>query len=297
MIWATKYRPTSLDSFYGQSSIKKEMMNIIRGEAPMQHFIFHSPEPGTGKTTMAYLLAENLGYSLHKYNASSKRQRGIEFVEDDLAPRTRIGQWETIFFLDEADQLTPAAQSALKGVIEDAQGYFILTCNDLSKVSPWLQSRCTVRRFMPVGNDFAGIRLSEIAQSEGIDISDEHLAEMVQAHTGDLRNQINALQAYSSLSSEDRAVFIVNLKTPVLDTARFLRLCFRESAVEDAVLMLDENDLRRQIDAIFRDGVGSKASPSGKLRLVEASTQAHRDLISGVEAHYVKWDFVRRLCG
>ena len=112
-----------------------------------------SAEPGTGKTTLAHIIANTLGWQLHKFNASSKKTRGIEFIEEYIIPMSRIGQWETIFFLDEADRLTPQAQDALKGVIEDAQGYFILTCNDISKVSPWLQSRCQVRTFEPIPTD------------------------------------------------------------------------------------------------------------------------------------------------
>ena len=133
-IWWEKHRPHDLANFEGQEGLVAEIAPILAGEAPMQHFLFHSPEPGTGKTTLAYIIANTLGYQLHKFNASSKRQRGIEFVEEDVGPLSRLGIWETIFFLDEADRLTPQAQDALKGVIEDATGYFILTCNDLSQV-------------------------------------------------------------------------------------------------------------------------------------------------------------------
>ena len=127
-VWAVKHRPNTINEFVGQEHLLAEFKNIIENDAPMQHYIFHSPEAGTGKTSLAYILAKQLGYQIHMYNASSKRQRGIEFVEDELAPMTRLGQYETIFFLDEADQLTPSAQGALKGVIENSQGFFILTC-------------------------------------------------------------------------------------------------------------------------------------------------------------------------
>ena len=63
----------------------------------MQHFLFHSPEPGTGKTTLAYIMADALGYQLHKFNASSS-SADIEFIEEDVIPMSRIGQWETVFF-------------------------------------------------------------------------------------------------------------------------------------------------------------------------------------------------------
>ena len=294
-VWAVKHRPTTLDGFKGQERIKNEFARIISGEAPMQHYIFHSMEAGTGKTSLANIVADSLGYTIHKYNASSKRQRGIEFVEE-IALMTRLGQYETIFFLDEADQLTEAAQSSLKGVIEDAQGFFILTCNDLSKISRWLQSRCQVRTFAPIHEDEIMNRLEAIEILEGVESNPDHFGIIASSNQGDLRNAINTLQAYHSLPVEDRTEFILSLQEPPLNTHKVLKLLFKEKQVEEAVKMIEsEYNLRKTIDSIFRYGINSSAETHSKMRLVDASTQAHRDLIMGVEPHYVVWDFCRRL--
>lgn len=296
-VWATKHRPTNLDDFEGQEHILYEMQGIIDGDSSigMQHYIFYSPEPGTGKTTLAHILAKQLGYQIHKYNASSKRQRGIEFIEEELAPMTRLGQYESIYFLDEADQLTPAAQSALKGVIEDSQGFFILTCNDLSKVSMWLQSRCQVRTFEPIGDSDMFYRLHKIDAAEGFNSPNDALNAIVKANKGDLRNAINSLQAYHSIPEADREAFLIGLGQPTVDAHAILNLCLKEQQVEEAVKLMGSSNLRQTIDAVFRYGIDSPAKPASKLKLVEAATQAHRDLLSGVEAHYVVWDFCRRL--
>ena len=295
-VWAVKHRPSNLDEFQGQEHLVDEMRAIMHDGAPMQHFLFHSKEPGTGKTTMAEMLAKTLGWAIHKYNASSKRQRGIEFIEEEISPMSRLGQYETIFFLDEADQLTSAAQSALKGVIEDAQGYFVLTCNDLNKVSPWLQSRCAVRTFMPIADKQMSERLFTVAQGEGISISDIHLERIVRAHTGDLRNAIGALQTYSCIESSKRDEFTLSIDKPLVDAEKVLRLCFKEAAVAEAVVeMGPQNSLKEAIDIVFRLGIESQARTDSKLVLVDAATQARRDLIVGVEPQYVVWDFCRRL--
>lgn len=294
-VWATKHRPTDFSNFEGQSHLIGEFGNILNNGAPMQHYIFYSPEPGTGKTTMAHILADGLDYELHKYNASSKRQRGIEFIEEEVGPMTRLGQYETVYFLDEADQLTSAAQSALKGVIEDAQGFFILTCNDLSKISPWLQSRCQVRTFKPIDSSDMFYRLHKIDAAEGFTTPSEDLDAIVDANTGDLRNAINALQAYHSIPEDDREGFILGLGQPSVDAHAILNLCLKEKQVEEAVKLMGSSNLRQVIDVVFRYGIDSPAKPANKLKLVEAATQAHRDLIKGVESHYVVWDFCRRL--
>tara|TARA_R100000278_G_scaffold26745_1_gene24505 strand:- start:1215 stop:2114 length:900 start_codon:yes stop_codon:yes gene_type:complete len=294
-VWAVKHRPATIDEFVGQQHLIDEFKAITEG-APMQHYIFYSPEAGTGKTSLAYILAKALGYQIHKYNASSKRQRGIEFIEEELAPMTRLGQYETIFFLDEADQLTPAAQSALKGVIEDSQGFFILTCNDLSKVSTWLQSRCQVRTFVPLTDSEMFVRLHQVDAREGYKTSTEHLDMIIDAHKGDLRNAINALQAYHSIPEDKREAFLISATAPMLPADTILRLCFKEQNVAEAVKQIGSlGDLRKKIDIIFKAGLDSHAQPVSKLKLVRVATQAQRDLLDGVESHYVVWDFCRGL--
>jgi len=294
--WATQYRPTELFQFEGQEALVQEVSAILDGNAPMQHYLFHSVEPGTGKTTLAELIARGLGYQLHKYNASSKRQRGIEFVEEELAPLSRLGQYETIFFLDEADQLTKAAQSALKGIIEDAQGFFILTCNDLSKVTPWLQSRCQVRTFDPLSDVSMLRRLAHISTQEKTGITSDQIMRIIVAHKGDLRNAIGALQAVASMPDTQRESFTLSLGAPLVNAEKVLRLCFKEKAVDEAVkAMGSPANLKEAINVVFRHGVESPARNESKLLLVDAATQAQRDLLSGVEAHYVVWDFCRRL--
>jgi DNA polymerase III delta prime subunit len=293
-IWWEKHRPTSLDEFVGQDDLVNEVRSIITGVAPMQHLLFHSPEPGTGKTTLAYIMAEALGYQLHKFNASSKRQRGIEFIEEDIVPMSRIGQWETIFFLDEADRLTPQAQDALKGVIEDAQGYFILTCNDLSRVSPWLQSRCQVRTLEKIPDDLVEKRLALIAAREGVEVDDHSIRVIASKHRGDLRNAIGALQTISYLGVGERAKAIHNLEAPDFSAQRVLKLAMSEKAIDEAVKELIGSTpslTRERIRAVFEYAIESSADKSKKLRVLDAAMTCERDIIDGCESYMVAYNF------
>jgi len=294
VIWAEKYRPKALDEVLSQDAVVSEMRAVVNGDAPMQHFLFHSPEPGSGKTTMARVMAEELGYQLHEFNASTKKQRGIDFVEDDISPMSRIGQWETIFLLDEADRITPTAQDALKGVIENAQGYFILTCNDLNKVSPWLKSRCQVRTFKPIPDDLVMERLKHICVQEAVEMTEDDLLIIINKHGGDMRNAIGALQAASYLSPIDRQQFISSISAPDIDAGKVLTLLTKNHDVQSAVDLLSTTPAREAIHHVFLKAVDANMSNIPlKMLVVEGAIQARRDIINGVPESYVVWEFCR----
>jgi len=301
-VWASKHRPKSLKDVVGQDELVAEMMAIVVGDAPMQHYLFYSPEPGTGKTSVAHALANDLGWPIMVFNASSKAERGIEFVEQHIIPVVRSGIKERIIFLDEADQLTDAAQSALKGVIENAHGYFILACNRLPKVSPWLQSRAQVRTFKPVSKTHMETMMMKILAAEQFgpgNLTRQDIDVICRRHPGDLRNAIGAMQALVHMRDEQREKFILSLTTPDLDCNRFLRLCFQDKQALMAALMI-EGDVRQSIRSVFEFAVMSPKSTAGSdkmMRIIEASVISERDLIHGVDADVVRFNFARILCG
>lgn len=273
-----------------------EFESILSNDAPMQHYIFYSPEAGVGKTTLAKIIANEKDFALHIFNASSKKQRGIEFVEEELLPMSRTGNYQQIFLLDEADQLTAAAQSALKGVIENAQGYFILTCNDLSKVSRWLQSRCRVLTFSPIDLDSVKGRLAVIAANEGVYITEPQITTIAKAHAGDLRNSINALQAFHGLGAEGGDRFLLSLAPKKIDANYFLKSCVAEGDYEKALEIAGDQPVRQMINSIFSYAVNSAARPAAKMRIIEAAVQSERDLLIGVSEDVVKHNFIVLCC-
>ena len=295
-VWSQKYRPTRLEDMVGQHQLLSEFDSLLHNHNNMQHYLFYSPEAGVGKTTLARIIAEQLGMQLFSYNASTKHERGIDFVENELLPMSRNGNYRQIYLLDEADQLTPAAQSALKGVIENAQGYFILTCNDLSKVSRWLQSRCRTLRFEPIPEDEMVERLSYIAAHENVDVRLADLHTIAKAHKGDLRNSINALQAFAGLTPRDGDRFLLSLKPQEIDANSFLKSCVAEGDYEKAMTYIGDRPIRQTINSIFSYAVDSKAKPAAKMRVIEAAVQSERDLLIGVDEDIVKHNFVVMCC-
>ena len=295
-IWFAKYRPTTFGGVVGQETTVAELQAIANKDAPMSHFLFHSYEAGTGKTTCAHILAKQLGYTLHVFNASSKKTRGIEFVEEDIIPLASSGMWETIILLDEADRLTIQAQDALKGVIENATCYFILTCNDLSKVSPWLQSRCQLRTFSPIPSYAMLDRLIRIAAQESLAIPTKHLEYIVKAHSGDLRNAIGCLQAYATIPPLQRERFILGLTDADFSEKAFLRMCVKAQGLQDAVQMIVSMPMRAVIKQVLDYAVSSSASSEAKMKVIEASIVSERDVLMGVDETVVRWNYCRMLC-
>ena len=293
-IWSQKHRPTTFKDVIGRDDIVAQFENMAY---VLQNFLFHSQEPGTGKTTIARVLANEYGMQLHVFNASTKKERGIGFIEEELIPRTRTGNHRQIFLLDEADQLTDAAQSALKGVMENAHGYFILTCNNLAKVSPWLQSRCKVIHFAPYEKEDMRKILTKIAIHENIihesvsrDVS-TYITRIAEHHT-DARAAINFLQAYANYGA-DKDKFLASLGTPDVDYAKFLRVAVREKSFDGALKIIKGQPLKDTLKGIFDYVVESDAKQESKLTIIHALIQAERDLISGVSPELIRANFVR----
>ena len=293
-VWAIKHRPDTLEGIVGQEHIT----DILQG-SERQHLILYSSGAGTGKTSLAYALGNEWGCHVETYNASSKFERGIEFIEKEVIPMARNGYYSKIFLLDEADQLTPAAQSALKGVIENAHGYFILTCNNLGKITPYLKSRCRVLEFNPISQEAMVDRLAVIAGKEGVEISANNLGLIAKIHKGDLRAAINFLQAYASVDDSDGFLSDVTATMPQMDfNKRILELCFRDKDFEEASELLWKTKQRREaILNIFDFAMDSTAAtPANKMRVVEATINAERDFALSVEERAVVYNFIRELC-
>ena len=295
-IWFNKHRPQVLKDFVGQDTLIPEFEKILFENHPMQHYIFHSAEAGTGKTTLAHIIAKTLGYNIFTFNASSKRTRGIEFVEEDIIPLANSGMWETIILLDEADRLTIQAQDSLKGVIENATCYFILTCNDLSKVSTWLQLRCQVRNFAKIPENIMQKKLLDIAKEELCEVDINEIANICRYHSGDLRNAISCLQAYASLDRHERTNFILSLGDLDFDAKVFTHLCVKEKALEQGFSKLKEVNIRSCIKETMLYIVSSEAPTRVKAKVIEASIQSERDFLMGIDEEIVKWNYCRLLC-
>ena len=200
-IWIEKYRPSNLSEVVGQTPVTSRLKNYAK-ERSMPHLLFAGPA-GTGKTTSALALAQELfgelwKHNLHELNASD--ERGIDVVRGKIKEFARTAPLGEdgfkIIFLDEADALTGAAQAALRRTMEKYSRTcrFVMSCNYSSKIIDPIQSRCAVFRFRPIKAEDIERYLKFVAAKEELNIDNEAYESLTYLAQGDLRRAINGLQ-------------------------------------------------------------------------------------------------------
>ena len=216
LMWSEKYRPKKLSEVVDQKEIVKGIGNLIKSP-DIPHMLFAGPA-GVSKTTSALCIAmELLGEEWRKntleLNASD--ERGIKMVRErvkefaasvKLATDKEFGK-PKIIILDEADEMTPEAQTALRRIIEDSARMtrFIIICNYLSQIIEPIQSRCVVFRFTRLPKEEIIDHLQTICEKEKVKYEEKAIAQIFDATGGDLRHSINIMQAAAGMGSVSTA--------------------------------------------------------------------------------------------
>lgn len=203
-LWVERYRPSKIEDCILKTEAKRVMSSIVEdGHVP--NMLFYGP-PGTGKTTVAKALCQELGLDWTVVNASN--ERGLDMIREKIygfASTVSLGGEGKCFILDEADYLTPNAQSALRAASEELSDNcsFIMTANYPNRIIEALHSRFT-------GMDFSAskqeadrmqaeffFRLTEILANESVEYDERVLAEVVSKFFPDNRKILNKLQHYA----------------------------------------------------------------------------------------------------
>jgi len=193
-LWVEKYRPTTLEEYVGNEIIKDKIADYLK-QGSIQNLLFHGVA-GTGKTTLAKLIAKNLNCDLLYINASD--ERGIDTIRDKIIPFASSMSFNDvkIVILDEADYITPQAQATLRNTIESCSKTtrFIFTCNYLERIISPLQSRCQTFEITPPSKGDVLDTLKNILANEGIEANESIAMKVIDTHYPDIRKIINTIQ-------------------------------------------------------------------------------------------------------
>jgi len=193
-LWVEKYRPNTIDSYIGNEHLKSKV-SVYLESGDLPHLLLYG-KAGTGKTTLAKLLVNNIECDYLYINASD--ETGVQNVRDKVRGfASTVGFKDfKIIILDECDYISPNAQAALRNLMETFSKHcrFILTCNFVERIIDPIQSRCQSFQIIPpskveVAKHIHGILLNENVISEMDD-----LKVLIDSGYPDIRRVLNAAQ-------------------------------------------------------------------------------------------------------
>ena len=255
-LWVEKYRPDNLDSYIGNEHLKSKIkLYLENGDLP--HLLLYG-RAGTGKTTLAKLLVNNIECDHLYINASD--ENSVDVVRNKVRNfASTIGFKDMkVIILDECDYITPNAQAALRNLMETFSKHtrFILTCNYVERIIDPIQSRCQSFQIVPPSRKEVAIHLTSILKEEEAEFEVDDVATLVNGGYPDIRRVINFAQRQivdGKLSIDQNNLVAVDLNVNVFSSqiVNVLKTQSKKDAFVTIRKMLADNQISDFAD-LFR---------------------------------------------
>jgi replication factor C small subunit len=201
-LWVEKYRPKTVDEYVFVDQTQREQVESWIRDGSIPHLMF-SGSAGTGKTTLAKLLINELGVDEYDvmYANGSKEARKVEWVDKliNFCQTMPFGKFKVVL-IDEADHMNKnSVQPALRNLMEDYTDNvrFILTCNFPHLIIAPLHSRCQGFHITKTDHTEFTARVATVLVSENVEFNLDVLDSYVKATYPDLRKCLNLIQLNS----------------------------------------------------------------------------------------------------
>lgn len=194
-LWVEKYRPVYVDEYVCNDELKAYITQWVSNPSTLGHLLLYG-RPGSGKTSLAKLLVNNLDCDYIYINMSD--ENGIDTVRDKIKNFVTQQGFSTlkVVIADEFDGATPMSQNALRGIIEQFSSYsrFIFTANSYDKIIDPIKSRCqTIEISVPKKAHIAKW-IANILTTESVTYTNELIAEYISNYYPDFRKILNEIQ-------------------------------------------------------------------------------------------------------
>ncbi|MGL5099703.1 MAG: AAA family ATPase, partial [Fusobacteriaceae bacterium] len=211
---ALKLRPKTLEDFIGQEKIvgKNGILRKLLEKRKLSNSIFYGP-PGVGKTTLAEIIAQEIGYQFEQLNATTAGVADLKAVVERAKKNLEYYQKKTILFLDEIHRFNKLQQDALLSSTES--GVIILigatTENPFYNLNNALLSRVIVFEFQSLKNEDIRKVLKRGCGILNLEVSEDVTEAIVDISKGDSRIALNYLELYYNLGEEIAGNQILNV--------------------------------------------------------------------------------------